>query len=90
MTRIPKFDDAVIEIDAGEFDEPENQDEAGIRFFVTIVEKSGCRTSLADFKNYYEAVTFAHETAKRFGVPTVVDTGEEAALLRNSDLGERK
>ncbi|MHC2424118.1 hypothetical protein ACVII1_007119 [Bradyrhizobium elkanii] len=80
MTRTPKYDDAVIEIEAGEFEEADDEDEAGIRFFVAIVEKSGYRTDLADFKNYYEAVTFAHETAKEFGVPTVHDTGEEVGL----------
>ncbi|MGL3208313.1 hypothetical protein [Bradyrhizobium sp. BR 1433] len=81
MTRTPKYDDAVIEIEAGEFEEPDSDDEAGIRFFVTLVEKSGNRTDLADFRDYYEAVTFAHETAKQFGVPTVHDTGEEVGLI---------
>ncbi|MEZ0061439.1 hypothetical protein ABIF26_006982 [Bradyrhizobium elkanii] len=80
MARTPKYDDAAIEIEAGEFEEPDSEDEAGIRFFVTIVEKSGDRTGVADFKSYYEAVTFAHETAKEFGVPTVHDTGEEVGL----------
>jgi hypothetical protein len=77
MPRLPKFDDATIEIDCGTYDEPVGEEEAGLRYFVTIIERRGARFGLADFANYYEAVLFAHETAKEFGVPNVTDTALE-------------
>lgn len=85
QARIPKFDDATIEVEPGMFDPPMSEDEVGLRYFVSIVEKSGYRTSLADFKDYYEAIEFAHETAAQFGVPNVVDLGDEMILLDQGD-----
>lgn len=85
QARIPKFDDATIEVEPGMFDHPMSEEEIGLRYFVSIVEKCGYRTSLADFRGYYEAIEFAHETADEFGVPNVIDMGDEMILLDQGD-----